>query len=104
MTSKEALNRLVTMCVAKDYNPNEVTAENCVKTIRLDLERLDKLEKVMQIVKRENIKIKSFIFSVYRFSDFYEPKDLCSVINNLLDCNLSQEEYDLLRSVLEDGI
>ena len=51
--SEIALNKMVVMCVAKDYNPNEVTLENCVKTIREDLELLEKLEQENEDLKEE---------------------------------------------------
>lgn len=51
--SEKALNKMITMCVAKNFNPKEVTLEKCVETIRNDLYRLQELEQENEDLKEE---------------------------------------------------
>ena len=89
MKSKEALERLLFLARACDYEVREHRHSYCdilEKVIEKDLDRLDKLEKIIEILKQH---IEVYIY----FGQ--------STIN-ITDYGLIQEEYDLLCEVLKD--
>ena len=67
--SENALNKMITMCVAKNFNPKEVTLEKCVEAIRQDLEQLEELEQENEDLKEELELLKK---------KYYELKDMLS--------------------------
>ena len=98
MTSKEALYLLMTnqKKVKDDFkfidlNTHEkVSVEECYDLVIKDLERLEKLEKIIETLK------KSFLLSV---------GELCGVYYALAYDNnycMTKEEYNLLKEELED--
>ena len=99
MTSKEALELL--MINQKkvrdgfkfvDLNTHEkVSIEDCYDIVMKDLERLEKLEKVIETLK------KSFLLSVGELRGIYFA---LAYDNNYV---MTKEEYDLLKEVLENG-
>ena len=98
MTSKEALYLLMTnqKKVRDDFkfidlNTHEkVSIEDCYDIIMKDLELLEKLEKVIETLK------KSFLLSVGELRGIYFT---LAYDNNYV---MTKEEYDLLKEVLED--
>ena len=99
MTSKEALYLLITnqKKVKDDFkfidlNTHEkVSIEDCYDIVMKDLERLEKLEKVIETLK------KSFLLSVGELRGIYFA---LAYDNNYV---MTKEEYDLLKEVLENG-
>lgn len=95
MTSKEAIlclynertKRYNVHSKHKDWN-NEIKAYDkvgdCLSTITKDLERLDELEKVIDILNNSSVKEK-------QVGDYYE-----------ITTFLNKEEYELLKGVLYD--
>ena len=98
MTSNEALYLLMTnqKKVRDDFtfinlNTHEkVSIEECYDIVIKDLERLEKLEKIIETLK------KSFLLSVRELHGIYY---VLAYDNNYV---MTKEEYDLLREVLED--
>ena len=98
MTSKEALYLLMTnqKKVRDDFkfvdlNTHEkVSIEECYDIVIKDLERLEKLEKIIEILK------KSFLLSVGELRGVYYA---LAYDNNYC---MTEEEYNLLREELED--
>ena len=88
MTSKEAVLELI--CEAKSLNRDDGRVCFLRKTIEKDLERLEKLEKVIETLK------KSFLLSVGELRGIYFA---LAYDNNYV---MTKEEYDLLKEVLED--
>ena len=88
MTSKEAVLELI--CEAKSLNRDDGRVCFLRKIIEKDLERLEKLEKVIETLK------KSFLLSVGELRGIY--------FTLAYDTNycMTKEEYDLLKEVLED--
>ena len=88
MTSKEAVLELI--CEAKSLNRDDGRVCFLRKIIEKDLERLEKLEKVIETLK------KSFLLSVGELRGIYFT---LAYDNNYV---MTKEEYDLLKEVLED--
>ena len=88
MTSKEAVLELI--CEAKSLNRDDGRVCFLRKTIEKDLERLEKLEKAIETLK------KSFLLSVGELRGIYFT---LAYDNNYV---MTKEEYDLLKEVLED--
>lgn len=89
MKSKEALERLLFLARACDYEVREHRNSYCdmlEKIIEKDLDRLDKLKNIIEILKQH---IEVYIY----FGQ--------STIN-ITDYGLIQEEYDLLCEVLNE--
>ena len=99
MTSEEALYLLMTNQKKVrdgfkfvDLNTHEkVSIEDCYDIVMKDLERLEKLEKVIETLK------KSFLLSVGELRGIYFA---LAYDNNYV---MTKEEYDLLKEVLENG-
>lgn len=91
-TSKEALERL--LCMAKKGCKvdmcNVKYAENASDIIKKDLEVLEKLEKIIETLK------KAFLLGVGELHGVYY---VLAHDNNYC---MTKEEYDLLKGVLED--
>lgn len=113
MTSEEALYLLMTnqKKVRDDFkfidlNTHEkVSIEECYDIVMKNLERLEKLEKVLEIIKNKcaantNIWLVVCTRTYEDYESFVENKDhkLVRLEHNIL----TQQEYDLLREVLED--
>ena len=98
MTSKDALYLLMTnqKKVRDDFkfidlNTHEkVSIEECYDIIMKDLELLEKLEKIIETLK------KSFLLSVGELRGIYFT---LAYDNNYV---MTKEEYDLLKEVLDD--
>ena len=98
MTSKDALYLLMAnqKKVRDDFkfvdlNTHEkVSIEECYDIVIKDLERLEKLEKIIETLK------KSFLLSVGELCGIYY---VLAYDNNYV---MTKEEYDLLKEVLED--
>ena len=88
MTSKEAVLELI--CEAKSVNVDDGRICFLRKIIEKDLERLEKLEKVIETLK------KSFLLSVGELRGIYFT---LAYDNNYV---MTKEEYDLLKEVLDD--
>ena len=99
MTSEEALYLLMTNQKKVrdgfkfiDLNTHEkVSIEECYDIIIKDLERLEKLEKIIETLK------KSFLLSVGELRGVYYT---LAYDNNYC---MTKEEYDLLKEELENG-
>ena len=94
MTSKEALKDIFDILVNFERFSNIHDEQNIKKQkfeiIEEDLERLEKLEKVIETLK------KSFLLSVGELRGIYFT---LAYDNNYV---MTKEEYDLLKEVLED--
>ena len=94
MTSKEALKDIKDVLdMLIDFvrlNINEDIKKQKFEIIKKDLERLEKLEKVIETLK------KSFLLSVGELRGIYFA---LAYDNNYV---MTKEEYDLLKEVLED--
>ena len=93
MTSKEALKELIEN--AQDLCEWELVRLNIIKQ---DLDRLEKLEKVIGLLWHKNVNIVYIkIFKYFeKYSEYYtgySSKD-----------KLTKEEFDLLKDVLENGL
>ena len=94
MTSKEALKDLLSILMNFErlsgvQDAHEVKKQK-FEIIEKDLERLEKLEKVIEMLK------KSFLLSVGELHEIYY---VLAYDNNYV---MTKEEYDLLKEVLED--
>ena len=94
MTSKEALKDIFDILVnferLSDIHDNQDIKKQKFEIIEEDLERLEKLEKVIETLK------KSFLLSVGELRGIYFT---LAYDNNYV---MTKEEYDLLKEVLED--
>ena len=94
MTSKEALKDIFDILVnferLSDIHDNQDIKKQKFEIIEKDLERLEKLEKVIETLK------KSFLLSVGELRGIYFT---LAYDNNYV---MTKEEYDLLKEVLED--
>ena len=94
MTSKEALKDIKDVLdMLIDFvrlNINEDIKKQKFEIIKKDLERLEKLEKVIEILK------KALLLNVKEVSGIYY---ILGYDNNYV---MTKEEYDLLKEVLED--
>ena len=94
MTSKEALKDLLGILMnferLSDIHDNQDIKKQKFEIIKKDLERLEKLEKVIETLK------KSFLLSVGELHGIYFT---LAYDNNYV---MTKEEYDLLKEVLED--
>ena len=94
MTSKEALKDLLDILMnferLSDIHDNQDIKKQKFEIIKKDLERLEKLEKVIETLK------KSFLLSVGELHGIYFT---LAYDNNYV---MTKEEYDLLKEVLED--
>ena len=94
MTSKEALKDIFDILVNFERLSNIHDEQNIKKQkfeiVEKDLERLEKLEKVIETLK------KSFLLSVGELRGIYF---ILAYDNNYV---MTKEEYDLLKEVLED--
>ena len=94
MTSKEALKDIFDILVnferLSDIHDNQNIKKQKFEIIEKDLESLEKLEKVIETLK------KSFLLSVGELRGIYFT---LAYDNNYV---MTKEEYDLLKEVLED--
>ena len=94
MTSKEALKDIFDILVnferLSDIHDNQDIKKQKFEIIEKDLERLEKLEKVIETLK------KSFLLSVGELRGIYFT---LAYDNNYV---MTKEEYDLLKEVLDD--
>ena len=94
MTSKEALKDIFDILVnferLSDIHDEQNIKKQKFEIIEKDLERLEKLEKVIETLK------KSFLLSVGELRGIYFT---LAYDNNYV---MTKEEYDLLKEVLED--
>ena len=94
MTSKEALKDIFDILVnferLSDIHDEQNIKKQKFEIIEKDLERLEKLEKVIEMLK------KSFLLSVGELRGIYFT---LAYDNNYI---MTKEEYDLLKEVLED--
>ena len=94
MTSKEALKDLLGILMnferLSDIHDEQNIKKQKFEIIEKDLERLEKLEKVIETLK------KSFLLSVGELRGIYFT---LAYDNNYV---MTKEEYDLLKEVLED--
>lgn len=89
MTSKEALEKISWRYV------NEPTFQEWCNTIKQDLERLEKLEKVLEIIKDKFfMEVKEYHNPKYD-GGYLDYADWCHVDNGL-----TQEQYELFKEVL----
>ena len=94
MTSKEALKDIFDILVnferLSDIHDKQEVKKQKFEIIEKDLERLEKLEKVIETLK------KSFLLSVGELRGIYFT---LAYDNNYV---MTKEEYDLLKEVLDD--
>ena len=98
MTSKEALDRFMkTLCEYESDTNNKESVYSCwYRIIKQDLERLEKLEKVIEILKRFN-------FTIYTIKHNNNETEFKIYTDCLLETQeLTQEEYDLLKGYFYD--
>lgn len=101
MTSKEALERLLVLARACDYEVREHRNSYCdmlEKAIQKDLERLEKLEKVIEILKR----ICLFEFEEETTYPQDEWADCYVIYITQFNNGFNKEEYELLKEVLKN--
>ena len=92
MTSKEELERLNEKLLRYDEHYDYADIE----IIKQDLDRLEKLEKVIEILKRFN-------FTIYTIKYNDNETEFKIYTDCLLETQeLTQEEYDLLKECLND--
>lgn len=89
MTSKESLERLLNSPIVKMRNGSYLDIE-IIKSIKQDLERLEKLEKAIEILK-DYLMIK---VSINRNNEY------CLDACDYAIPHLNKEEYDLLKEYL----
>ena len=94
MTSKEALKDILDILMnferLSDIHDKQEVKKQKFEIIEKDLERLEKLEKVIETLK------KSFLLSVGELRGIYFT---LAYDNNYV---MTKEEYDLLKEVLDD--
>ena len=94
MTSKEALKDIFDILMnferLSDIHDNQDIKKQKFEIIKKDLERLEKLEKIIETLK------KSFLLSVRELHGIYY---VLAYDNNYV---MTKEEYSLLKEVLED--
>ena len=96
MTSKECLERLLKNIVVNEtilITKYGYSALNDIETIKQDLDRLEKLEKAIEILKEHNLQ-------VYHIPDFTTPY---LSLNDYGDgSSISIKEYKLLKEVFRN--
>ena len=101
MTNKEALKK-VKLLYEKKYKENPsldiLGFDMCYRTIKKDLERLEKLEKVIEILKR----ICLFEFEEETTYEQDEWDDCYVIYITQFNNGFNKEEYELLKEVLEN--
>lgn len=99
MTSKEALDNLINDYnnVVGNYVMNNYSKE--INLIKQDLNRLEKLEKTIEILKR----ICFFEFEEETIYPQNEWDDCYVIYVTQFNNGFNKEEYDLLKEVLDNG-
>ena len=100
MTSKEALEELIDTYISwRAYQTREcIENDYRYRELLKDLDRLEKLEKVLKLIISKNVNIVYLkIFNNYEQYSEYFTSYICKNV-------LPKEEFDLLRDVLENGI
>ena len=106
MTSKECLERLFGSYISsKCYGINYKQDDEDYNTIKQDLERLEKLEQALDILKEKPeilmIRLELFYqcdYSEDYFAEYFEYDGFGNDIRKLI--YLTKEKYDLLKEVL----
>lgn len=98
MTSKEDLKMIKIKC-HPNANPNPMIDE-ALNNIEKDLEQKEKQDKVLEIIKKKNVNIGliKVLSEAKRYNQTY-------VIDNMLNVKwqLTEEEFNLLKKVLDNG-
>ena len=95
MTSKEALKEYKEIYIDKTFKGNECPSQEWYfKIIKKDLDRLEKLEKAIEILKTKKVNI----FHLYVFDTYEQYKEHYpfAEYNNKKDM-LNKKEYKLLK-------
>ena len=93
MTSKEVLEKLLNSPTVKMRQGSYLDVE-IIKLIKQDLDKLEKLEKVIEILKRFHFKLNETRHNNTGFELWTD---------SLLEYEeITQEEYELLKGILED--
>lgn len=98
MNSKEALSDLFFLAIG-----DEKHTKKCKETIEKDLERLEKLEDVIAVIKYIKEILKKYLIMELREPIGNSGSIYFSIINhNKAIVNISKEEYELLKEWLEN--
>ena len=92
MTSKEALD-FIKNYILKDKGRLNVLVKTAFELVEKDLDRLEKLEKAIEILKR-------FVTTSYCRNEETKKWDIPVMYSFGLSEKITQEEYDLLKEVL----
>ena len=102
MTSKEALEHLENAYYSERYPMSEFVSMTDLYTIKQDLDRLEKLEKAIEIILKYKIRPSTFVFTIKNYREMYGKDLTLEKAYILLDFCGTQEEYELLKEVLEN--
>ena len=116
MTSKEELKELLYYANLNFERENErktefsnkieqmgvADNEESFKIIEKDLDRLEKLEKAIEIILKYKIRPSTFVFTIKNYREMYGKDLTLEKAYILLDFCGTQEEYELLKEVLEN--
>ena len=95
MNSKECLKRLKQETCPATYMP-DFDKDKCIEVIEKDLDRLEKLKKVIEILKNKKVVV-GRLFDTKSSEQYNMPFE-----DNYEECCLTQEEYDLLKEWLNN--
>ena len=102
MTSKEALKHLENAYDSEHYPMSEFVSMTDLDTIKQDLDRLEKLEKAIEIILKYKIRPSTFVLTIKNYREMYGKDLTLEKAYILLDFCGTQEEYELLKEVLEN--
>ena len=108
MTNEEALIYVKMCCSDGLQLPQNQSLEQVkligasIETIEKDLDRLGKLEKAIEIILKYKIRPSIFVLTIKNYREMYGKDLTLEKAYILLDFCGTQEEYELLKEVLED--
>ena len=84
------------------YSESSIPFLEDINTIKKDLDRLEKLEKAIEIILKYKIRPSTFVFTIKNYREMYGKDLTLEKAYILLDFCGTQEEYKLLKEVLEN--
>ena len=106
MTSKEALKDILGILInfehLSDIDDMHEVKKQKFDIVEKDLDRLEKLEKAIEIILKYKIRPSTFVLTIKNYREMYGKDLTLEKAYILLDFCGTQEEYKLLKEVLEN--